>query len=357
MTEHKFWKSKKVFLTGHTGFKGSWLSVWLAGMETDVTGYALAPPTEPNLFEQTFINKSITDVRGDIRDGEHLKMVMRAASPEIVIHMAAQPIVRESYRDPIGTYETNVIGTANVLEAVKDCPSVRVVLNVTTDKVYENKEWIWGYREDEPLGGYDPYSASKACSEILTSSYRRSFFSGTSGRTIAIATARAGNVIGGGDWAVDRIIPDCVRAFNAGEKPKLRNPNSIRPWQHVLEPLCGYLMLCEKLYFEPERYSSGWNFGSSDDDARPVEWIVSRMVDLWPASLGYTFDKGNHPHEANYLKLDSSKAKSLLGWKSRWNVSEVIEKIVSWNLAYNSGMSCLDICNKQIQEYEGLTQK
>lgn len=352
MINKQFWKGRKVFITGHTGFKGSWLSIWLSLLGSDVTGYSLDPPTKPNLFDESGISCLIQDIRGDLRIIDDLKATINRVSPEIVIHLAAQPIVRESYRDPIGTYLTNAIGTANLLEAVRDCQSVKVVLNVTTDKVYENREWIWGYREDESLGGYDPYSASKACSEIITSSYKRSFFNHDSRRTVGIATARAGNVIGGGDWAADRIIPDCIRAFNNGNKLSIRNPNSIRPWQHVLEPLSGYLVLCEKLYSDPAKYSSSWNFGPNDDDAKTVEWIVKRVMKSWLNAPGYIIDKGEHPHEANFLKLDCSKAKIILGWKPKWDISKAIEKVVEWNIAYNSNRPCFEICKEQINAYE-----
>ena len=354
MRDKSFWANRKVFVTGHTGFKGTWLSVWLLELGAKVTGYSLDVPTNPSLFEEVGIKSFICDMRGDICNLSALKNAIKVTSPEIVIHLAAQPIVKESYLNPIGTLMTNAIGTANVLEAVRESEAVKAVLIITTDKVYENKEWLWGYRENEPLGGYDPYSASKACAEIITSSYRRSFFDRTNlgYRAVGIATARAGNVIGGGDWAKDRIIPDCVRSFNKGEKVKIRNPESIRPWQYVLEPLSGYLQLCEKLYSGSPEYADSWNFGPKDEDGKTVEWVVKKMNSLWPSAPGYIIDETKHAHEATYLKLDSSKARSIIGWQPKWHVSEAIAKVVDWNLRFNSGIPALSICRQQIAEYK-----
>jgi CDP-glucose 4,6-dehydratase len=353
MINKEFWNGKKVFITGHTGFKGSWLSLWLSSLGANVTGYALTPPTQPSLFELCNIDQLITSVIGDIRDSEKLMQVMQDVQPEIVIHMAAQPLVRDSYKNPVDTYAINVMGTVNVLEAVRHCPSVKAVVNVTTDKCYDNKEWIWGYREDEPMGGYDPYSNSKACSELVTSSYRNSFFnpSDYAKHGVAIATARAGNVIGGGDWAADRLIPDCINALLTNKKVIIRNPNAIRPWQHVLEPLSGYLMLAQGLYEEGARFAEGWNFGPDDSDAKPVEWIVERMCEHWGKDAAHKVDSGVHPHEAHYLKLDCSKAKMRLNWYPKWNLEYALRNIINWVQAYNKKANMRNICLQQIDDY------
>lgn len=353
MINKEFWCGKKVFITGHTGFKGSWLSLWLSSLGAKVTGYALAPPTQPSLFELCSIDKLITSTIGDVRDSEKLTKIMQEAQPDIVIHMAAQPLVRDSYNNPVGTYAINVMGTVNLLEAVRQCKGVKAVVNVTTDKCYENKEWIWGYRENEPMGGYDPYSNSKACSELVTSSYRNSFFNPNeyAKHGVAIASARAGNVIGGGDWAADRLIPDCINALLKGEKIIIRNPNSIRPWQHVLEPLSGYLILAQKLYEEGIGFTEGWNFGPEDSDAKPVEWIVQKMCEHWDDGAIYEVDNGVHPHEANYLKLDCSKAKMRLNWHPKWNLEYTLEKIIDWVHSYDENDDMRTICLQQIEEY------
>jgi CDP-glucose 4,6-dehydratase len=289
----------------------------------------------------------------DVRDGAALTKAMLVAQPEIVIHMAAQPLVRDSYKIPVETYSINVMGTVNLLEAIRQCKTVKAVINVTTDKCYENKEWVWGYRENEPLGGYDPYSSSKACSELVTSAYRNSYFNpkeyGTHG--VAVASARAGNVIGGGDWATDRLIPDCVRAILKGEKIVIRNPDAIRPWQHVLEPLSGYLMLAQRLSAEGPRYAEAWNFGPDDSDAKPVEWLAQRLCAKWGSGASYSIDTGQHPHEAHYLKLDCSKTKSQLGWRPRWDTEQAIDSIAEWTLAYKQGQDVKKVCMKQIEEY------
>jgi CDP-glucose 4,6-dehydratase len=348
-----FWKGKKVFITGHTGFKGSWLCLWLHKLGAKVTGYALTPPTEPSLFELCKVSELVNSIIGDIRKRDELTEAMQAASPEIVIHMAAQPLVRDSYKNPVDTYEINVMGTVNLFEAVRNCKTVKAVVNVTTDKCYENKEWIWGYRENEPMGGYDPYSNSKACSELMTSAYRSSFFNPRdySNHGVALASARAGNVIGGGDWATDRLIPDCIRALLKEEKIVIRNPNAIRPWQHVLEPLSGYMLLAQKLYENGPRFAEGWNFGPDDRDAKPVEWIVKRICDKWGNNTYYEIDKGEHPHEAHYLKLDCSKAKSALGWQPRWDLEKAIDSIIEWTVAYKENKDLRQICLDQIKEY------
>ncbi len=353
MINPSFWKNKRVFLTGHTGFKGSWLSMWLHSMGANVTGYALAPPTEPSLFNEAKVDKLVNSIIGDIRDADALGKAMQEANPEIVIHMAAQPLVIESYKNPVETYSTNVMGTVYLFESVRNCSSVKAVINVTTDKCYENKEWVWGYRENEPLGGYDPYSNSKACSELVTTSYRSSFFNPTNyeNHGVAVASARAGNVIGGGDWAANRLIPDCINSLINNTPIIIRNPNAIRPWQHVLEPLSGYLLLAENLYNHGTKYGEAWNFGPNDEDTKPVEWIVQKMVEKWDGQASYLVDSGDRLHEARYLKLDCSKAKQELGWQSHWNLSMTIERILEWNKSYQCKEDLYDVCLKQIQEY------
>jgi CDP-glucose 4,6-dehydratase len=348
-----FWRGKKVFVTGHTGFKGSWLSIWLHTLGAKVTGYALDPPTDPSLFQLCKVGELVESVHADVRDGERLAAAMSAAQPDIVIHMAAQPLVRDSYKIPVETFGINVMGNVNLLEAVRRCESVRSVVVVTTDKCYQNREWAWGYRENEAMGGDDPYSASKGCSELVTAAYRHSYFHPAkhAGHGVAVATARAGNVIGGGDWANDRLIPDCMRALLAGEKVFIRNPFAIRPWQHVLEPLSGYLLLARTLYEQGADYAEGWNFGPNDDDARPVEWIVKKMCAKWGDGADYLIDDGEHPHEAHYLKLDCSKAKDQLFWRPRWNLETAIDNIVAWGRAYQSGEDLRQVCLQQIEAF------
>ncbi len=324
----EFWRDRRVFLTGHTGFKGSWLSLWLQSLGANVTGYALPAPTQPSLFELANVASGMVSIEGDIRDLAGLTSAMKDAQPEIVIHMAAQPLVRYSYEYPVETYEVNVMGTVNLLEAVRRVESVVAVVNVTTDKCYENNEWEWGYRETDRLGGYDPYSNSKGCSELVTSAYRQSYFSGD--RNVRIATARAGNVIGGGDWAEDRLIPDIVSSLNQKKVVSIRNPNAIRPWQHVLEPLSGYLVLAESLVKYGDSFAEAWNFGPDDSDVRPVSWIVESLVTGWHQSLGWRLDDGHHPHEACYLKLDISKAKNRLKWRPVLGISDALDWIVRW---------------------------
>lgn len=344
-----FYHKKKVFITGHTGFKGSWLCLWLHQLGAEVYGYALEPPTTPSLFELAKVSNLLCSHRiADVRDAATLADAMQLAQPEIVIHMAAQPLVRDSYKIPVETYAINVMGTVHLLEAVRQCHSVKALVNVTTDKCYENREWAWGYRENEPMGGFDPYSSSKGCSELVTAAYRNSYFQ----RSVAVASARAGNVIGGGDWATDRLIPDCINALLAGEPVRIRNPHAIRPWQHVLEPLSGYLSLARKLYESGEAYAEGWNFGPVDDDAKPVEWIVSRMCKLWGNDAKYEIDAGPHPHEAHYLKLDCSKARVRLGWQPRWNLEKALDSIIEWTNVYRSGGDLRRCCLKQIDSYE-----
>ena len=353
MIKKDFWNKKKVLVTGHTGFKGSWLSLWLSSLGAKITGYALDPPTKPSLYKLCKIDTMVTSVRGDIRDYNHLLSVLQKTRPDIVIHMAAQSLVLHSYKQPMETYETNVMGTVNLLEAVRNTKNVRAVLNVTTDKCYENKEWAWGYRENEPLGGFDPYSSSKACSELVTASYRNAYFNpkNSSSHGALIATARAGNVIGGGDWAENRIIPDCVRAILNNKIIIIRNPDSTRPWQHVLEPLAGYLFLAQKLYEGDSRTSDAWNFGPDDIDVKQIEWIVKKICQLWGKGAAYSVIKSKQPHESQYLKLDSTKARTHLHWKPLWNLGKTLESIVEWTRGYREGNDPRMLCLKQINEY------
>lgn len=346
-----FWKGKTVLLTGHTGFKGSWLSLWLQKAGAHVIGYSLPPPTEPSLFEVAQVADGMISVEGDIRDLPRLAGVFHTHSPEIVIHMAAQALVRYSYDHPVETYMTNVIGTVNVFEAVRATPSVRAVLNVTSDKCYENREWPWGYRENEPMGGYDPYSSSKGCAELVTSAYRNSFFTGKD-RPVVLASGRAGNVIGGGDWAKDRLIPDVLQAFIRGNPVVIRNPAAIRPWQHVLEPLNGYLTLLEKIHERGAALGEGWNFGPESGDVQPVSWIVEKMAELWGGDSAWRLDPAEQPHEARYLKLDCSKARSVLGWQPKLSLSEALQQVVGWFRAYQNKQDMHEYTMNEIAVYE-----
>ncbi len=343
-----FWKKKRVFLTGHTGFKGSWLALWLQSMGAEVHGFALSPPTAPALFNEARVGAGMRSSIGDIRDYPAVLAAMRDSLPEIVIHMAAQPLVRFSYEQPVDTFATNVLGTVHVLEAARQCGSVKSMVNVTSDKCYENREWVWGYREDESMGGHDPYSSSKGCAELVSAAYRKSFFVDAG---IAMATARAGNVIGGGDWACDRLIPDILRALQAGEPVAIRNPHATRPWQHVLEPLSGYLVLAERLVIEGQACAEGWNFGPHDEDARAVHWIVERLCATWGEGASWLPQSGNHPHEANYLKLDISKARHRLQWSPRWPLDLALEKIIEWHRAWLAGQDMRTTCLNQINQY------
>jgi CDP-glucose 4,6-dehydratase len=347
------YQNRKVLITGHTGFKGSWLCLLLNELGADVYGYALDPPTNPSLFVEAGIDNIMTSFIGDVRDLDHLQEVFSKVQPEIIIHMAAQPLVRDSYKIPVETYATNVMGTVHLLEACRNTPSVKAVVNVTTDKCYENREWHWGYRENEPMGGYDPYSNSKGCSELVTSAYRNSFFNPNNYEKhgVAIATARAGNVIGGGDWAGDRLIPDFIRAISKGEKVKIRSPYAIRPWQHVLEPLNGYLTLAAKLFTGGAGYAQAWNFGPDDNDAQNVEWITKTICEMWGENASFEIDNNPQPHEANYLKLDCSKVKAELGWFPKWNIETTLKSIVDWNKAWLKGENIRDVTIQQINHY------
>jgi CDP-glucose 4,6-dehydratase len=353
-----FWRGKRVLLTGHTGFKGSWLSLWLQSMGAEVTGYALAPPTRPSLFEMAQVAPGMTSVIGDIRDLARLQTVFAEHRPEIVIHMAAQPLVRYSYQNPVETYSTNVMGTVHVLEAVRHTPSVKAVVNITTDKCYENREWLWGYRENDPMGGFDPYSNSKGCAELVSAAYRSSFFNAAnySQHGIATATVRAGNVIGGGDWAEDRLMPDILAAFEHGHKVNIRNPCAIRPWQHVMEPLRGYLTLAERLFEHGPDFGEGWNFGPNDEDAKTVGWIVEQMATMWGPNAQWEEDSGAHPHEAHYLKLDISKARSRLNWHPALRLNDALALIIDWAKQRQLGADMRQVTLAQLAAYQALTR-
>jgi CDP-glucose 4,6-dehydratase len=348
-----FYRGRKVLITGHTGFKGSWLSILLTWLGAEVYGYALDPPTVPSLYELAKVDDLVSSTIGDIRDYDLLQNTLTKVKPEVIIHMAAQPLVRESYRNPRETYEVNVMGTVNLLDGIRRENGIKAVLNVTSDKCYENREWLWGYRENEPMGGYDPYSNSKGCSELITSSFRTSFFNPKdfSKHGLALASARAGNVLGGGDWAEDRLIPDLFRSILKGEKLKIRSPYAIRPWQHVLEPLTGYLKLCEKLYSEGPVFADGWNFGANNNDAKNVEWIIQKICELWDNDVVYEIESIPQPHEANYLKLDCTKAKTLLGWNPVWNVETTLRMVTDWYKAYQSNSDIRQVCINQIEQY------
>jgi CDP-glucose 4,6-dehydratase len=354
------WHGKKVFLTGHTGFKGGWLALWLARLGAEVRGYSLDPAIDPNLFTVARVGAIADDIRGDIRDGVALESAMQSFAPEVVFHLAAQPLVRLSYDDPILTYETNVIGTARVLDAIRRTATVRAVVVITTDKCYENKEWTWGYRESDPLGGYDPYSSSKACAELVAAAYRQSFFpvAKLAEHGVALATARAGNVIGGGDWSADRLLPDLVRGFLAGEPVRIRCPQAIRPWQHVLEPLHGYIRLAEQLLTHDPKFATAYNFGPSDDDARPVAWIADKMTGFWGDGAKWVLDDfaAASVHEAGFLKLDASRARADLGWTPHLRLETALEWVVKWTRAWQAGADMHAFTLAQIEAYESLLQ-
>ncbi len=348
-----FWAGKTVLLTGHTGFKGSWLSLWLQSMGANVIGYALPPPTHPSLYVAANVASGMTSIEGDIRDFSAFSNVLAKYQPEIVIHMAAQSLVRASYAKPVETYSTNVMGTVHLLEAARQADSVRAIIIVTSDKCYENREWVWGYRENEAMGGYDPYSNSKGCAELATSAYRNSYFNPKrfAEHGVALASVRAGNVIGGGDWAEDRLIPDIMRAIVQDKPVQIRNPDAVRPWQHVLEPLSGYLMLAKRLWEDGATYSDAWNFGPNDEDTKPVSWIVDHLTKAWGEGARWVLDGREHPHEAHYLKLDCSKAKSCLGWQPRWHLEEALNAIIDWHHAYQAGKDMREITQRQIAMY------
>ena len=357
MVSRTFWKGRNVFLTGHTGFKGSWLTLWLRSLGANVTGYALHPPTQPNLYEQARVSDSVQSVCGDVRDFARLKSALAMAEPDVVIHMAAQSVVRWGYEDPIQTYSTNVMGTVHVFDAIRQLKRPCVIVNVTSDKCYANREWIWGYREDEPMGGHDPYSNSKGCAELVTSAYRDSFFSPEllDQHGIALGSARAGNAIGGGDWTADQLIPDLMRAFLAGQSCLIRNPAATRPWQFVLEPLGGYLMLAERLANGGSDYAAAWNFGPAEADTKQVAWIADDLVRRWGGKAAWTTDSTVHPHEAHALKLDASKARMSLGWRPLLPLDQALGWIVAWYRAFQSGADLRRVTEEQIERYEELT--
>lgn len=345
-----FWANKRVLLTGHTGFKGSWLALWLRRLGADVWGLSLAPPTEPSLYVSADVGASVQSTIGDIRDAGVVRDALAAAKPHVVFHLAAQPLVRASYADPVGTYATNVLGTVHVLDAVRQQEGIRAVVCATTDKCYENREWAWGYRETDVLGGRDPYSSSKACSEIVAAAYRDSYLRE---QGVALATARAGNVIGGGDWAADRLVPDLMRAFALGQPAPIRNPEAVRPWQHVLEPLGGYLLLAERLCGGDMRYASAWNFGPDDGDAKPVDWVAHRLENAWGGGARCEVERRpDQPHEARYLKLDCSKAKADLRWRPMLTLSESLDWTVEWYKAFHRDPSTArELTEQQIDRY------
>ena len=345
----RFWRGRRVLLTGHTGFKGSWLSVWLQSLGAELTGLSVDVPTEPSLYRLARLGDLVEWIEADVRDFEAVHRAVASIRPEVVIHMAAQSLVHRSYADPRETYGTNVMGTVNVLEAVRQVGGVRVVVNVTSDKCYENREWEWGYREDEPMGGHDPYSNSKGCAELVTAAYRRSFFE-PAGSATRLASVRAGNVIGGGDWGEDRLVPDLMRAVLAGETLAVRNPAAIRPWQHVLNPLSGYLTLAQALWDGPS-FVGGWNFGPADDDVQRVDWMVGRVSERWPGTVRSSHVEAPHPHEAQYLKLDSSRARARLGWRPVWDLASGIDAVVEWYSAYADGADAFALTLAQVERF------
>lgn len=352
MLQADFWKDKRVFVTGHTGFKGSWLCLWLRHLGADVTGYALAPPSDPSLFELAGIDKRVHSILGDVRDASKLEQAITAARPDIVIHMAAQSLVRYSYEHPVETFATNLLGSVHVMDAVRRAPSVRAMVMVTSDKCYYNNEWVWGYREDERLGGHDPYSASKACAEIAVAAFQHSYFADEP--STAVASARAGNVIGGGDWALDRLVPDIMRSLLKNEPTLIRKPQATRPWQHVLEPLHGYLVLAQHLYEKGRKYSGGWNFGPSEDSEKTVGWIIAKLYSLWGVNFDWTLDTDPGPPESTFLKLDASKARAQLGWRPLLNLDTTLKWIVRWTRRYGAGEDMAQVTVADIERFMAL---
>jgi CDP-glucose 4,6-dehydratase len=357
MPDRAFWNGRRVLVTGHTGFKGSWLSLWLESLGADVTGYALEPPTQPNLFEQARIEKTLRSICADLRDLPTLSAAVAECRPEVVIHLGAQSVVRVGYEDPVGTYASNVMGTVHVLEAVRQWKQPCVVVVVTSDKCYANREWVWGYRENEAMGGKDPYSNSKGCAELVTTAYRESFFSPAAmdRHGVAVGSARAGNAIGGGDWTSHQLIPDLIRAFLDGQPCQIRNPSAVRPWQFVLEPLRGYLRLAEQLASEPSAFASGWNFGPAETDAKPVSWIADELARLWGQGASWSYDQAVHSSEAHLLKLDISKSRAGLGWHPAMPLKIALEWIVEWYKVFADGGDLLRLTRAQIERYEALT--
>jgi len=349
MISRDFWSGKRVLVTGHTGFKGAWLCVWLRELGALVSGFSLKTTTSPALYDLAKVGETISSHFGDIRSESAIRQVIRAEEPEIVIHMAAQPLVQASYTDPVSTYATNVMGTVHVLEATREVGSVKVVINVTSDKCYENREWVWAYRESDAMGGYDPYSSSKGCAELVTSAYRRSFLSDAG---IALASARSGNVIGGGDWSAGRIVPDLLRAAETGESLDIRNPKAIRPWQHVLEPLAGYLILAQKLLEDESRYADAWNFGPSEDSAIPVQELARRLLNLLESEAGWHSSPQTSPHESQLLRLDISKARHGLGWEPLWSIDDTLEKVAEWYRGWRRKVDSESLCIDQIDAYQ-----
>jgi CDP-glucose 4,6-dehydratase len=355
--DDSFWRGKRVFLTGHTGFKGGWLSLWLQQLGAKVTGYALEPPTDPSLFERAGVASEMKSITGDVLDTEHLSVAMAACRPEVVFHLAAQSLVRYSYEHPTESYATNVMGTLHVLESIRRTGGVRAAVMVTTDKCYENIGLDHAYREDDRLGGHDPYSSSKSCAELLVASYRNSYFPRErhASHGTRLASARAGNVIGGGDWAKDRLIPDLLRAFYRGETVHIRHPQAVRPWQHVLEPLQGYLLLARQLHQGPG-FAEAWNFGPGLEDAKPVQWVVEWMAESWDEGASWQTDGGDHPHEASYLKLDSTKARTRLGWSPRWALEEALENMMAWHRAELHGEDMKTFSLGQLERYRAVKE-
>jgi CDP-glucose 4,6-dehydratase len=353
---YTFWQNKRILITGHTGFKGSWLSLWLKKLGAEVTGYALKPPTTPSLFEICHVANGMNSIEGDVRDLDHLIGSIKECKPEIVIHMAAQALVQTSYKNPIETYTTNTIGTANVLEAVRRTEGIRVVVCITSDKCYENREWLWGYRENDLLGGKDPYSSSKGCAELIIAAYRHSYFpiDKYDNHGVALASTRAGNVIGGGDWANDRLIPDIMKSIYQNKSIIIRKPNATRPWQYVLEPLSGYLMLAEQLWYDGPQFAQSWNFGPNIEDIKPVSWIVDYIAKSWGNGAHWKLDEVQHPHEDTFLKLDCSKAKSMLHWSPILRLPDVLDWIVEWYRSYKNKTNIREITESQITKYQAL---